>query len=103
MVQTTYICRRIERRENFRERRRAYFARPAIKIGHSWSLEKYIPDPEDHEWFWKEGLELDLPAQSVYQLNDGKVFWDLYKHLRNKENTHITDGLVTTIQSIKRD
>ena len=74
----------VERRENFRNRRRAYFARPAIKIGHSWFPEKYIPDPEDPEWSRKDGLEPELPAQSVYQLNDGKVFWDPYKNLRNK-------------------
>ena len=25
---------------------------------------------------------MDRPAQSLYQLNEGKVFWDPYKHLR---------------------
>ena len=42
----------------------------------------YLPDPEDPEWSWKEGIEMDRPAQSLYQLNEGKVFWDSYKHLR---------------------
>ena len=74
----------VQRRENFHERRREYFARPAIKVRHSWFPETYLPDPEDPEWSWKEGLELDLPAQSVYQLNEGKVFWDPFKYLRNK-------------------
>ena len=74
----------VQRRENFRERRRKYFARPASKVGHSWFPETYLPDPEDPEWSWKKDLELDLPSQSAYQLNEGKVFWDPYKHLRNK-------------------
>ena len=74
----------VQRREHFRERRREYFARPASKVGHSWFHETYLPDPDDPEWSWKEGLELDLPAQSVYQLNEGKVFWDSYKFLINK-------------------
>ena len=43
-----------------------------------------MPDPEYPEWSWKEGLELDLSAQSVYQLNEGKVFCDPFKYLRNK-------------------
>ena len=74
----------VQRRENFRERRRGYFARPAIKVGHSWFPEIYLPDPEDPEWSWKEGLELEVPAESVYQLNEGKVFWDSFKYLRNR-------------------
>ena len=73
-----------DRRENFRLRRRGYFARPAIKVGHSWFPEIYLPDPEDPAWYWKEGLELYVPAQSVYQLNEGKVFWDPHKFMRNK-------------------
>ena len=72
------------RREMFRVRRRGYFDRPAIKEGNSWYPEKYLPDPEDPELSWKEGLEMDLPAMSVYQLNGGKGFWDPYKHKRNK-------------------
>ena len=47
----------VQRRENFRERRCEYFARSAIKVGHSWFPETYLPDPEDPEWSWKEGLE----------------------------------------------
>ena len=74
----------LHRRENFRTRRREYFDGPAIKIGNTWYPERYLPDPEDPEWSWKEGLELDKPAMSVYQLNDGKVFWDPYKHRRNQ-------------------
>ena len=52
----------VQRRENFRERRREYTARVAIKVGHSWFTETYLPDPEDPEWSWKEGLELEVPA-----------------------------------------
>ena len=25
---------------------------------------------------------MDQPAQSLYQLNEGRVYWDPYKHLR---------------------
>ena len=75
---------KLECRANFRARRRAYFYRPAVKVGNSWFPEKYLPDPEESEWSWKEGLELDKHAMSVYQLNEGKVFWDAYKHMRNK-------------------
>ena len=60
----------VQLRENFRERRLRYFASRANKVGHSWFPETYLPDPEDPEWSWKEGLELDLPAQSAYQLNE---------------------------------
>ena len=70
------------RRHSFRVRRRRFFARSAIYIGGSWFLEPYFPDPEDPEWSWKEGIEMNRPAQSLYQLNEGKVFWDPYKHLR---------------------
>ena len=74
----------VHRRENFRVRRREYFDRPAIKIGNTWFPERYLPDPEDPEWSLKEGLELEKPAMSVYQLNDSKVFWDSYNYCRNK-------------------
>ena len=74
----------IHRRENFLARRREYFDGPAVRKGNNWYPEKYLPDPEDPEWLWKEGLEMDVPAMSVYQLNEGKVFWDPYKHRRNK-------------------
>ena len=60
-------------RENFRSRRRKYFDGPAIKQNNNWYPTRYLPDPEDPEWSWKEGLELDKPAISVYQLNEGKV------------------------------
>ena len=72
----------VYRRWSFRLRRRAYFARPAINMGGMWFPELYIPDPEDPEWSWKVGIEVDRPAQSLYQLNEGKVFWDPFKHLR---------------------
>ena len=72
----------VYRRWSFRLRRRAYFARPAINIGGMWFPEEYLPDPEDPEWSWKEGIEVDRPAQSLYQLNEGKVFWDPFKHQR---------------------
>ena len=72
----------IYRRHTFRIRRREYFARPAISIGGMWYPEPYLPDPEDPEWSWKEGIEMDRPAQSLFQLNEGCVFWDPYKHLR---------------------
>ena len=74
----------MHRRENFRSRRRNYFDGPAIKKGDSWYPKRYIPDPEDPEWSWKDGLEMEMPAMSAYQLNEGKVIWDPYKHLRNK-------------------
>ena len=72
----------IYRRWSFRLRRRAYFARPAIYVKGHWWPELYLSDPEDPEWSWKEGIEVDRPAQSLYQLNEGKVFWDPFKHLR---------------------
>ena len=72
----------VYRRRTFRKRRRAYFLRQAVKIGSYWFPEIYLPDPEDPEWSWKEGIEINKPAQSLYQLNHGKVFWDPYKHLR---------------------
>ena len=72
----------VYRRRSFRRRRRAYFLRSAIKMGSYWFPEIYLPDPEDPEWSWKEGIEMDKPAQSLYQLNHGRVFWDPYKHLR---------------------
>ena len=72
----------VYRRWSFRIRRRANFARPAVNIGGVWFPELYLPDPEDPEWSWKEGIEVDRPAQSLYQLNEGKVFWDPFKHLR---------------------
>ena len=72
----------VYRRHTFRIRRRRYFARPAINIGGLWFPEPYMPDPEDPEWSWKEGIEMDRPSQSVYQLTEGRVFWDPYKHLR---------------------
>ena len=53
-----------------------------MNIGGSWFPEPNLSDPEDPEWSWKEGIEMDRPAQSLYQLNEGKVFWDPYKHLR---------------------
>ena len=74
----------MHRRENFTVRRREYFDGPAIKKGTAWYPERYLPDPEDPEWSWKEGLEMEMPAMSVYQLNECKVFWDPYKHRRNK-------------------
>ena len=52
------------RRHTFRIRRRKYFARPATNIGGLWFPEPYLPDPEDPEWSWKEGIEMDRPAQS---------------------------------------
>ena len=64
------------RRHSFRIRRRRYFTRPAIYIRFFWFPEPYFPDPEDPEWSWKEGIEMNRPAQSLYQLNEGKVFWD---------------------------
>ena len=72
----------VYRRWSFRLRRRAYFARPAVNRGGLWFPELYLPDPEDPEWSWKEGIEVDRPAQSLYQLNEGKGFWDPFKHLR---------------------
>ena len=51
-------------------------------IGGLWFPELYLPDPEDPEWSWKEGKEVDCPAQSLYQLNEGKVFCDPFKHLQ---------------------
>ena len=72
----------VYRRWSFRLRRRAYFARPAVNINGLWFPELYLPDPEDPEWSWKEGIEVDRPAQSLYQLNGGKGFWDPFKHLR---------------------
>ena len=72
----------VYRRHTFRIRRRQYFARPAINIGGAWLSEPYLPDPEDPEWSWKEGIEMDQPAQSLYQLNEWRVYWDPYKHLR---------------------
>ena len=72
----------VYRRWSFRLRRRAYFARPAVNMGGLWFPEFYLADPEDPEWSWKEGIEVDRPAQSLYQLNEGKVFWDPFKHLR---------------------
>ena len=72
----------VYRRHTFRIRRRQYFARPATNIGGLWFPEPYLPDPEDPEWSWKEGIEMDRPAQSLYQLNEGRVFWDPYKLLR---------------------
>ena len=72
----------VYRRHTFRLRRRLYFSRPAINIGGAWFPEPYLPDPEDPEWSWKEGIEMDQPAQSLYQLNEGRVYWDPYKHLR---------------------
>ena len=77
----------IYRRHTFRIRRRQYFARPATNIGGLWFPEPYLPDPEDPEWSWKEGIEMDRPAQSLCQLNEGRVFWDPYKHLR-VDGTH---------------
>ena len=56
----------VYRRHKFRIRRREYFARPAIKIGGIWYPEPYLPDPEDPEWSWKEGIEMDQPAQSLF-------------------------------------
>ena len=76
----------VYRRWAFRLRRRAYFARPASNIGGVWFPELYLPDPEDPEWSWKEGIEVDRPAQSLYQLNEGRVFWDPFKHLRVNGN-----------------
>ena len=64
----------VYRRWSFRIRRRSYFARPAMNIGGFWFPELYLPDAEDPEWSWKEGIEVDRPAQSLYQLNEGKVF-----------------------------
>ena len=55
----------LHRREGFGTRRRQYFDGPAVKIGNNWYPERYLPDPEDPEWSWKEGLELDKPAMSV--------------------------------------
>ena len=42
----------------------------------------YLSDPENPEWSWKEGIEMNRLAQSLYQLNAGRVFWDPNKHLR---------------------
>ena len=70
----------VYRRWSFILRRQACFARPAINIGGIWFPELYLPDPEDQEWSRKEGIEVDRPAQSLYQLNEGKVFWDPFKH-----------------------
>ena len=72
----------VYRRHTFRVRRRRYFARPAINIGDAWFPEPCLPDPEDPEWSWKEGIEMDQPAQSLYQLNEGCIYWDPYKQLR---------------------
>ena len=72
----------VYRRWSFRIRRRAYFARPAVFIEGLWFPELYLPDPEDPEWSWKEGIRVDRPAQSLYQLNEGKVFWDPFKQIR---------------------
>ena len=47
------------RRSSFRIIRRRYFARPSIHIGGSWFPEPYFPDPEDPEWSWKEGIEMN--------------------------------------------
>ena len=72
------------RRNNYRTLGFEYFRRPAIKRGNLLFPERYVPDPEDPERSWKQGLEVDKPAQSAYQLNDGRVFWDPSKHRRNK-------------------
>ena len=45
-----------------------------MRIGELWFPELYLPDPDDPELSWKEGIEVDRPAQSLYQLNEGKVF-----------------------------
>ena len=71
------------RRYSFRRRRVDYFRRPAIHHNNKWYPEKYLPDPEDPEWSWKEGIEVDRPAQSAYQLSKGQVFWDPDRHKRN--------------------
>ena len=44
------------RRHSFRVRRYDYFYRPAIRRGNLWFPEKYLPDPKDPEWSWKEWL-----------------------------------------------
>ena len=72
----------VYRRMSFRIRMRRYFAWPAIYIGGFWFPEPYFLDPEDLEWSWKEGIEMNRPAWSLYQLNEGKIFLDPYKHLR---------------------
>ena len=46
------------RRYSFRRRRVDYFGRPAIYHNNKWYPEKYLPDPEDPEWSWKEGIEV---------------------------------------------
>ena len=45
-----------------------------MNIGGIRFPELYLLDPEDPEWSWKEGIEMDRPTQSVYQLNKGQVF-----------------------------
>ena len=47
------------RRYSFRRRRIDYFNRPAVWFNNKWYPERYLPDPEDPEWFWTEGIELD--------------------------------------------
>ena len=71
------------RRYSYRLRRVHYFRRPAFYHNHKWYPEKYLPDPEDPEWSWKEDIEVDRPAQSAYQLSQGQVFWDPDRHKRN--------------------
>ena len=71
------------RRYSFRRRRVDYFRRPAIYHNNKWYPEKYLPDPEDPEWSWKEGMKVDRPAQSAYQLSKGQVFWDPDRYKRN--------------------
>ena len=69
--------------QSFRRRREDYFRRPAIYHNHKWYPKKYLPDPEDREWSWKEGIEVDRPAQSAYQSSKGQVFWDPDRHKQN--------------------
>ena len=62
----------------------------------------YLPDPEDPEWSWKEGIEMDWPAQSLYQLNEGRVLWDPYNHLRVNGMHPFIGGRVTNKSSIDK-
>ena len=64
------------RRYSLRRKSVDYFNRPAIWHNNKWYPEKYRPDPEDHEWSWKEGIEVDKPGQSLYQLTVGRPLWE---------------------------
>ena len=90
------------RRHTFRKRRYEYLYRPAIKRGNLWFPEKYLPDPEDPEWSWKEGIELHKPAKSAYQLIKAMCSGTQASSDRKKANIRIIATPLTDQRSTQR-